>query len=73
MVLSDIPVFREITEENGVYFSLRDVESMALAIEAVLSSSSERERLIEYGNARVQAFGFPGLAAQVETLYRSLA
>lgn len=72
MVLSDIPVFREITQDRGVYFPHHDVESMAFAIEKVLSSSSERERLIEYGNARVQAFNFSSLAAQVEGLYRSI-
>lgn len=72
MVLSDIPVFREITQDSGVYFPHDNVESMAHAIEDVLSSSSERKRLVEYGNARVQAFSFHSLAAQVESLYRSL-
>ncbi len=72
MVLSDLPVFREITQDKGVYFPHDDVESMALAIENVLSSSSERARLVEYGNERVKAFSFPSLAAQVERLYRSL-
>ena len=72
MVLSDIPVFREITQDKGVYFPPHDVESMARAIENVLSSSSERARLVEYGNERVHAFSFPNLAAQVECLYRSL-
>jgi glycosyltransferase involved in cell wall biosynthesis len=72
MVLSDIPVFREITQDSGVYFPHDDVESMANAIENVLSSSSERARLVEYGNARVRAFSFHSLAAQVEHLYRSL-
>lgn len=72
MALSDIPVFREITQDRGIYFPHHDVESMAFAIENVLSSSSERARLVEYGNERVQDFSFPSLAAQVERLYRSL-
>ncbi|MBI1920099.1 MAG: glycosyltransferase family 4 protein [Geobacter sp.] len=72
MVLSDIPVFREITQDRGVYFLHQDVESMAFAIENVLSSRSERARLIEYGNARVHAFSFRNLAAQMECMYRSL-
>lgn len=72
MVLSDIPVFREITQDKGVYFPHDNVELMVLAIESVLSSSSERARLVEYGNERVQAFSFQSLAAQVERLYRSL-
>lgn len=73
MVLSDIPVFREITQDRGVYFSPRDVESMALSIESVLSSSSERTRLVEYGNERIRAFSFSNLAAQLEHLYKSFA
>lgn len=72
VVLSDIPVFREITQNSGVYFPHDDVESMAHAIENVLSSSSERDRLVKYGDTRVQTFSFHSLAAQVEGLYRTL-
>lgn len=72
MVLSDIPVFREITQDKGVYFSPDDVESMTAAIETGLTSSAERARLVAYGNERVKDFSFPRLAAQVEGLYRAL-
>lgn len=72
MVLSDIPVFREITQDRGFYFAPHDVESLADAIEKVLSSDSVASSLIEYGNQRVKAFGFQGLAAQMECVYRSL-
>jgi glycosyltransferase involved in cell wall biosynthesis len=72
MVLSDLPVFREITQDQGVYFPYHDPELMANAIEMVLSSSKERQRLIEYGNERVKAFSFRSLAKQLERLYRSL-
>lgn len=69
MVLSDIPVFREITQNQGVYFAPDDTEEMVSAIEAVLTSSSEQDRLIEYGKKRVQAFSFQNLAGQLEQLY----
>lgn len=72
MVLSDIPVFREITQDQGVYFAPNDVESMASAIEKGVFSNSERTRLVKYGKERVQAFNFHGLAAQIERLYRAL-
>lgn len=72
MVLSDIPVFREITESRGIYFPYDDTEAMANAMEKVLSSSRDCARLIEYGNARVHAFSFNSLAAQLEGIYRSL-
>jgi len=71
MVLSDIPVFREITQDKGVYFPHDDAEAMAAAIETVLSSSSERARLIDYGKERVQAFSFQSLAGQLASLYKA--
>jgi glycosyltransferase involved in cell wall biosynthesis len=73
MVLSDIPVFREITQDRAAYFPHDDVGLMAEAIETVLCSSHEQERLVEYGKERVQAFSFKSLAEQMEGLYRSLA
>ena len=72
MVLSDIPVFREITQNKGVYFHHGDAQAIASAIETVMLSSHERERLVKYGNQRVQDFSFRGLAMQMEALYRSL-
>jgi glycosyltransferase involved in cell wall biosynthesis len=72
IVLSDIPAFREITENRGVYFPFDDTEALVNAIKKVLSSNSERTRLIEYGNGRVHAFSFSSLAAQLEGIYRSL-
>jgi glycosyltransferase involved in cell wall biosynthesis len=71
MVISDLPVFREITQDQGVYFAHDDIESMAFALEQVLASSSESGRLVEYGIKRVQEFRFENLAAQVESLYRT--
>jgi glycosyltransferase involved in cell wall biosynthesis len=72
MALSDIPVFREITQGRSVYFPHDDVEAMATAIEKVMSSSSERERLVEYGRERVQAFSFRNLATQLEAVYKTV-
>lgn len=72
MVLSDIAVFRELTEGKGIYFPHDNVEAMATAIQAVISSGSESKRLVDYGKERVQAFSFQILSAQMEILYRSL-
>ena len=72
MVLSNIAVFREITQDKGVYFPHDDAEAMAVAILTVLSSGSESKRLVEYGIERVQAFSFQSLSEQLEALYRSL-
>lgn len=73
MVLSDLPVFREITENCGVYFPHDASGAMATAIEKVLTSSSERDRQIQYGYERVKAFNFKSLAGQLASLYRCLS
>lgn len=72
IVLSDIPVFREITQNRGIYFPFNDIGAMADIIDLGLSSCSERARLIEYGIDRVMDFSFKSLAIQMEHLYRSL-
>jgi glycosyltransferase involved in cell wall biosynthesis len=72
MALSDIPVFREITENLSVYFPYRDSDAMAVAIEKVLASSSECERQNKYGLERVQKFSFKNLAGQLAYLYKTL-
>ena len=73
MVLSDIPVFREITQNQSAYFFHNDTDAMALAIDKVLASSSERERQIKYGFERVQEFNFKSLAGQLADVYKTLS
>lgn len=72
MVLSDIPVFREITGNQGVFFPFDDVPAMAKAMATVLDSADERRRLIALGHDRVKDFGFSALAVKLEALYRDL-
>jgi glycosyltransferase involved in cell wall biosynthesis len=72
MVLSDLPVFREITQNQGIYFPHDDVNQMAKAIKDGLSSSEECSRVVEFSTERVEYFGFPNLAAQIEFLYRDM-
>lgn len=72
MVLSDLPVFREITQDQGVYFSQADSDSMASAMEKVLSSSDEQARLVRYGQERIKTFSYRRLACQMQDLYESL-
>jgi hypothetical protein len=69
MALSDIPVFREITENQASYFSPKDVRHLAASLEKLLLSKPEQERQIRYGESRLGAFRFDALAAQVEALY----
>lgn len=71
IVLSDLPVFREITQNNGVYFNPENIESMATAIEMVLNSKSEQQRIISYGDERINSFEYANLTFQLVELYNS--
>ena len=72
MVISDIPVFKEITQGKGAYFSHDNSDSIAHSVEEVLSSSVESSRLIRHGRERVLDFGFERIADALENVYRSL-
>jgi glycosyltransferase involved in cell wall biosynthesis len=71
IVLSDLPVFREITQNNGVYFDPENIKSIVSAIEMVLNSKSEQERIISYGNERINSFEYTNLSFQLVELYNS--
>jgi glycosyltransferase involved in cell wall biosynthesis len=70
LVLSDIPVFRELTEGQGVYFPPRDIGAIAGAIAETVFDQERQRRIVTYGNHRVEAFSFENLARQVEQIYR---
>ena len=72
LILSDISVFREITEDRGAYFAATDAAALASLIGTVAEDDALRDRLVAYGRARVRDFTFPALAAQVTKLHRSL-
>lgn len=72
MVLSDIPVFRELTLGQGVYFPPDDPDAAAAAIERVWNNSVERLRQRRLGAARLPDFGFDHLAAQIATIYETM-
>ena len=70
MVLSDLPVFREITQSRAVYFDHHDTDSMVAAIDKVMTSSSVRALQIIYGYERVKEFNFKNLAIQLANIYK---
>ena len=71
MVLSDLEIFREITQNQSVYFDEGNVESIADAIEIGLCSQQVREDMVEYGFHRVHDFEFGHLANRLCELYRA--
>jgi glycosyltransferase involved in cell wall biosynthesis len=72
LVLSDTPVFRELTEGRGAYFPPDDSGAIAAAIAGILDSPQRQQELVAYGVERIRAFEFARLAGQVEQLYRLL-
>ena len=72
MALSDIPVFREITGGQLAFFSPLDPHDMARVIQRVLASSSEQISLVSHGFERLNAYNYPRIAAQYESLYSDL-
>ncbi len=73
IVLSDIPVFRELTEGKAAYFPPHEPRAMAAKIEEILSCPARQAEIVAYGDRRVSDFTFHSLAAQVEHLYERLA
>jgi glycosyltransferase involved in cell wall biosynthesis len=71
-ILSDIPVFREITHNNTIYFPYYDVNLLVQALEDVISTEPIRSQLIKYGSQRVDDFSFPKIGELVSNLYTSL-
>lgn len=72
MALADIPVFREITEGCGTYFSPTDPQDMARTIKRILESPLEQVRLIKYGQERVRSYAYSNIGAQYLLLYTSV-
>ena len=68
-VVSDIPVFREITEGKSFFFQPESEEDIANTILRALSSSEERTKVVEHGSQRVSAFSVDRLALQLSDIY----
>lgn len=72
MVLSDIPVFREITQNRVRYFKHGDVPELVEAIQQSFNSPEEHQALVAYGRSRITDFGFERIAIELEQLYRNI-
>lgn len=72
MALSDIPVFREITEDCSSYFSPFDPKDIARTISESLSSNQLQDRLVAYGYGRSKSYSYPMISCRYETLYKTL-
>ena len=69
VILSDIPVFREVAGQTGIYFDPRDPESLADAVELV---SKDRERWIEPGRSNAARYSWDQTAEAWLSAYREV-
>ena len=72
MILSDLPVFREITQDNALFFKGNDIDSICSAICKAMSDDKIFENFISNYSKRIHDFDFNNLALQLKSLYRSL-
>lgn len=72
LLLSDTPVFRELTEGRGAYFNPTDSAAMADAVAALLDNPARQQELVTYGHARVEDFDFERLAQRLAALYHDV-
>jgi glycosyltransferase involved in cell wall biosynthesis len=72
VILSDIPAFREVAGEAGIYFSPTNEESLRWSIQRL----KENERLIcqlkEKGIAQLKNFSWEKTAAETKSVYRKV-
>lgn len=73
VVCSDIAVFREIYQEDAVYFDPTSYSDIAAKLNNILSSKELRERLIRGGFRRIQRFSWHGLAEKTLNVYNMTA
>lgn len=72
MVLSDLPIFSEITQGKSIYFDHDNVEAIADAVELGLCSLKVREDMVKFGSSRLNDFNFKRLSQQVAQIYCKL-
>ena len=72
VILSDRTSLPEVAGEAAVYFDPEDDDSMAGAVERVLTDETLRNDLIEKGTARLRNFSCDKTARQTLDIYRTL-
>ena len=72
IILSNIDVFKDITQNKCTYFDPLDPISIANTIEKYLNDPYERSLSIEYGYKRIQDFDYEKIADEVKSLYISI-
>lgn len=71
VMISDLPVFREVAGDSAVYFDPSDPSSIARAITRVVSEPGLREKLERSGAEQAALFSWPATAGQTLDAFRS--
>ena len=69
MALSNVAVFRELTEDRAAYFDPLNADAMASVLLDLLGSPERQADQRAYGRLRVYDFDFSTLAGQLEALH----
>ena len=69
IVLSNLTVFKEITEGVGIYFDPHNPNDIAKCIKDTLSNENLLDDLKGYGSTRVKDFSFKNLAIELKKFY----
>lgn len=72
LALSDLPVFRELSEGQASYFDPHDPAAIAATISALLAAPARQDKQRAYGRRRIKDFAFATLAEQLNGLHRRL-
>ncbi|HGJ65372.1 TPA: glycosyltransferase family 1 protein, partial [bacterium] len=64
IVISDIPVFKEVYANSALFFNPYDPEDMAKKIENIIDSSNMRKELIQKGFKNVKKYTWENSARQ---------
>ena len=70
VLASDIPVFKEVYQENALYFDPNSVDSIKQTMEKVLQmNSKERRKLISRGQKFVRRYSWAKMAKETLQVY----
>jgi glycosyltransferase involved in cell wall biosynthesis len=69
IILSNIPVFQEITQMKYLYFDPNNPFDIAKALEPIIFNKNLASNSIEYGRKRINDFSFPKVASELMDLY----
>ena len=72
IILSNIEVFKEITENKLSYFDCNNIQMIAESIHKICSSDNEKNKLIKYSKNRIKNFNYDKLSYKIISIYKNI-